>query len=60
VLVIGGATEQPQASDDQIDAAIAAALKDNSASKAAGLVAKQLNVPRDDVYARILKRQGKA
>jgi 16S rRNA (cytidine1402-2'-O)-methyltransferase len=60
VLVIGGATEQPQASDDQIDAAITTALKDNSASKAAGLVAKQLNVPRDDVYARILKQQGKA
>ncbi len=60
VLVIGGATEPPQASNEEIDAAIAAALKDNSASKAAGLVAKQLNVPRDDVYARILKRQGKA
>ena len=60
VLVIGGATEQPQASDEEIDAAIAAALKDNSASKSAGLVAKQLNVPRDDIYARILKQQGKA
>jgi 16S rRNA (cytidine1402-2'-O)-methyltransferase len=60
VLVIGGATELPQASDEQIDAAITLALKDHSASKAAGLVAKQLNVARDDIYARILKRQGKA
>lgn len=60
VLVIGGATARPAASDEQIEAAIASALKDHSAGKAAGLVAKQLGAPRDAVYARILKRQGKA
>lgn len=60
VLVIGGATDAPEASDADIEAAIAAALEEHSASKAAGLVARQLGVPRDDIYARILKRQGKA
>lgn len=60
VLVIGGASEEPQASDEQIDAAISAALEDHPAGRAAGLVAKQLNVPRDEIYARILKRRGKA
>ena len=60
VLVIGGATETQPASAADIEAAITAALEDHSASKAAALVAKQLGVPRDHVYAMILKRQGKA
>jgi 16S rRNA (cytidine1402-2'-O)-methyltransferase len=59
VLVIGGAGEQQQASEEQIEASIAAAMVDNPAGKAAGLVARQLGLPREDVYARILKRRGR-
>jgi 16S rRNA (cytidine1402-2'-O)-methyltransferase len=60
VLLIGGALAPPEADASAIEAAIEMALADHPASKAAALVARQLSVARDDVYARILKRQGKA
>ena len=47
------------ASDAEIQQAIESALKDNPASKAAGLVSKKHNLPRDDIYARILSLKGK-
>ena len=58
VLVIGPPNEEaPAASDAQIDAAITTALADHSASKAANLVAKEFGLPKEDVYARILRRK---
>ena len=58
VLVIAPPTDDVEmASDEQIDAAISAALQDHSASKAASLVAKEFGVSKDDIYARILRRK---
>ncbi len=61
VLVIG--PPQVEASiidDDAVDLVIAEALKANSASKAATLVAKHFSLKKDDIYARILKIKGEA
>jgi 16S rRNA (cytidine1402-2'-O)-methyltransferase len=46
-----------QANDDDIENAITVALSENQASKAAALVAKTLGMPKEDIYARILKRK---
>ncbi len=46
-----------QANDDDIENAITVALSENPASKAAALVAKTLGMPKEDIYARILKRK---
>jgi len=46
-----------QANDDDIENAITVALTENPASKAAAIVAKTLGVPKEDIYARILKRK---
>jgi 16S rRNA (cytidine1402-2'-O)-methyltransferase len=59
VLVIGPPLDEVVVtSDDEIEAAITMALRDNPASKAANIVAKQLNLKKEDIYARILKRKG--
>ncbi len=58
VLVIAPPADEIEAvSDDQIDAAISAALQDHSASKAASLVSKEFSLAKDDIYARILRRK---
>jgi 16S rRNA (cytidine1402-2'-O)-methyltransferase len=58
VLVIAPPTDEIEAvSDDQIEAAISAALQDHSASKAASLVSKEFGLAKDDIYARILRRK---
>jgi 16S rRNA (cytidine1402-2'-O)-methyltransferase len=59
ICVVIGASEMPPAvaSDDEIEAAISHALLDNSASKAASLVSKHFDLPKDEIYTRILKRK---
>ena len=58
VLVIAPPTDEIEAvSDEQIEAAISAALQDHSASKAASVVSKEFGLAKDDVYARILRRK---
>jgi 16S rRNA (cytidine1402-2'-O)-methyltransferase len=57
-LVIGAAPENDQPADDvTVEAAITAALAHLSASKAAAQVAKAHGLPKEDIYARILKRK---
>lgn len=59
VLVIGPPQDEAMPiADDDIEAAVMQALKDNSASKAATLVAKQFNLTKEDIYARILNLKG--
>jgi 16S rRNA (cytidine1402-2'-O)-methyltransferase len=61
VVVIGAQVKAPaELSDIDITKAINAALLDHPSGKAASLVSKQLGLPRDDVYARILALKGKA
>jgi 16S rRNA (cytidine1402-2'-O)-methyltransferase len=61
VVVIGPPNnEVEQIAEDDIEQAIATALKDNAASKAANIVAKNLGLKKEDIYARILKRKGEA
>ena len=55
-LLIGPATHQVQASEADIDVAIAIALETLPASQAAAGVAKRLGLNRKAVYARILAR----
>jgi 16S rRNA (cytidine1402-2'-O)-methyltransferase len=61
-VVVIGAQEKLQAelTDAEIRTAIEHALTDHPASKAASLVAKELGLPRDDIYARILVLKGKS
>jgi len=61
VLVIGPPDDAlEEVSEDQIEEAITEALKDNSTSKAAALVSKNLGLTKDDIYARIVKRKNDA
>jgi 16S rRNA (cytidine1402-2'-O)-methyltransferase len=61
VLVIGPPQAEAMVIDeDEIERAITEALKDNAASKAANSVAKKLNLKKEEIYARILKRKGDA
>jgi 16S rRNA (cytidine1402-2'-O)-methyltransferase len=61
VLVIGPAQHEAQVIvEDEVEAAITEALKDNPASKAANLVAKKFDLKKEEIYARILKRKGEA
>ena len=58
VLVIAPPTDEaPAATDAQIESAITVALQDHSSAKAASLVAKEFGLPKDDIYARILRRK---
>ena len=56
VVVIGPPAEAAEASDDQLDAALAEALGRLSPSRAAAEVAELLGVPRKRAYARALER----
>jgi 16S rRNA (cytidine1402-2'-O)-methyltransferase len=59
VVVIAPAQEQAAiVNEADIDAALSLALQQNSASKAAALVSKKFGLPKDDIYARIIKRKG--
>jgi 16S rRNA (cytidine1402-2'-O)-methyltransferase len=61
VVVIGAqAKASAQLSEEEIAKAIEAALAIHPSGKAASHVAKQLGLPRDDIYARILTLKGKA
>ena len=61
VLVIGPPQDEAALiDDDAVEAAITKALTDNAASKAANIVAKNFNLKKEDIYARILKRKGEA
>lgn len=59
VIVVGPPGEAEAASADDLDAALAEALKSASPSKAAGEVAKRLGGDRKALYARALELQGK-
>ncbi len=56
VVVVGPPGEAAEASDDQLDAALAEALGRLSPSRAAAEVAELLGVPRKRAYARALER----
>lgn len=61
VLVIGPPQNEVEViAEDDIEQAITEALQDNAASKAANIVAKNFNLKKEDIYARILKRKGEA
>jgi 16S rRNA (cytidine1402-2'-O)-methyltransferase len=56
VVVVGPPAEAPEATDEQLDAALDEALRRMSPSRAAADVAERLNVPRKRAYARALER----
>jgi 16S rRNA (cytidine1402-2'-O)-methyltransferase len=56
VIVVGPPPESAEATDDELDAALDAAMKNLSPSRAAAEVAQRLNVPRKRAYARALER----
>ena len=55
VVVVGPPPEKAEASDDDLDAALAQALRDASPSRAAAEVAARLKIPRKRAYARALE-----
>jgi 16S rRNA (cytidine1402-2'-O)-methyltransferase len=57
VLVVDAAPEDRPVDESEIEAAVAEALETMSASKAAAHVAKALNLARDEIYVRILRRK---
>jgi 16S rRNA (cytidine1402-2'-O)-methyltransferase len=60
VIVVGPPPERAEASDDDLDEALQAALSTLSPSRAAADVANRLGVPRKRAYARALDLAGKA
>jgi 16S rRNA (cytidine1402-2'-O)-methyltransferase len=56
VVAVGPPLESKPVSDDDLDAALDAAMKNMSPSRAAAEVAELLNVPRKRAYARALQR----
>lgn len=56
VIVVGPPAEQPEASDEDLDAALDEALTRLSPSRAAAEVAERLKLPRKRAYARALER----
>jgi 16S rRNA (cytidine1402-2'-O)-methyltransferase len=56
VVVVGPPAEAPDASDEEVDAALDEALTRLSPSRAAAEVASKLSVPRKRAYARALDR----
>lgn len=55
VVVVGPPPEKAEASDDDLDAALAQALRDASPSRAAAEVAARLKIPKKRAYARALE-----
>jgi 16S rRNA (cytidine1402-2'-O)-methyltransferase len=61
VIVLSAVAERVnEVTDATLDQSIADALRDNSASKAAGLLSRRLGMPRDLIYARILALKDQA
>jgi 16S rRNA (cytidine1402-2'-O)-methyltransferase len=58
VIVVAPPGEAPPASAEDADTALAEALTRLPASKAAGEVAKRLNLDRKELYARALEMKG--
>jgi 16S rRNA (cytidine1402-2'-O)-methyltransferase len=56
VIVVAPPLEAEGVSDEELDAALDAAMANASPSRAAALVAEQLNIPRKRAYARALER----
>jgi 16S rRNA (cytidine1402-2'-O)-methyltransferase len=56
VIVVGPPLEAEAVGDDELDAALDAAMAKFSPSRAAAEVAQQLNIPRKRAYARALER----
>jgi 16S rRNA (cytidine1402-2'-O)-methyltransferase len=56
VIVVGPPSDEPEASDNQLDAALDNALLRLSPSRAAAEVAEKLGIPRKRAYARALER----
>jgi 16S rRNA (cytidine1402-2'-O)-methyltransferase len=56
VIVVGPPSEAETVTDEELDAALDAAMVDLSPSRAAAEVAERLNVPRKRAYARALER----
>ena len=54
VIVVGPPAERAETSDDDLDAALKAALATQTPSRAAADVAEALNIPRKRAYARAL------
>jgi 16S rRNA (cytidine1402-2'-O)-methyltransferase len=59
VVVRVARSEAPRASDEEVDAALAGALSEMSASDAAAEVARATSRPRREVYARALALKGR-
>jgi 16S rRNA (cytidine1402-2'-O)-methyltransferase len=59
VIVVGPPLNGPQASDDELDAALRDAMGKQSVSRAAAEVAVLLGIPRKRAYARALELEGK-
>ncbi|URD62178.1 16S rRNA (cytidine(1402)-2'-O)-methyltransferase [Sphingomonas sp. KRR8] len=55
VVVVGPPAERAEASDEELDAALIAAMADASPSRAAADIAQRLGVPRKRAYARALE-----
>ena len=55
VIVVGPPGEAPEASEDELDDALRAAMAETSVSRAAADVAARLGVPRKRAYARALE-----
>jgi 16S rRNA (cytidine1402-2'-O)-methyltransferase len=55
VIVVGPPPEATPASDDELDQALAEALRTDSPSRAAAMVAEALGIPRKRAYARALE-----
>lgn len=60
VIVVGPPGEKEAASEEELDAALRAALATTSVSRAAADVAQQLGIPRKRAYARALELGGDA
>ncbi len=58
VIVIGPPADRAEASDDDLDAALTAALATQTPSRAAKVVAEALDIPRKRAYARALQLGG--
>lgn len=60
-VVVVAPQEKPShvASAAEIQTAIETAMKENTAGKTASLISKKFNLPRDDIYARVLALKGK-
>ncbi|MHA3978262.1 16S rRNA (cytidine(1402)-2'-O)-methyltransferase [Halovulum sp. GXIMD14794] len=59
VVIVVGPPEKTQATAEDLDSALVAAMQDNSLKDAAAIVAEATGLPRKQVYARALELRGK-